>query len=310
MVREKPDKRSTWAPHGVDGWHVGPTLESCRCCTIWIEETRAIRACDTLSWLPTKVTMPLLSSNDLMLAGVQDILEALRNPWLRSPLDPLIDSHVTTLKILSELITGLLPVPKPLLATEPAPTPPLRVAAEPPLRVDPILIPATEEDLESPPQPHAAPEAPLQHNSHEILQDEAVPSPIPSPIPSPEPAPAPTVLENASPSQDPVTFHNSAVPKRRRKRTQTRREPVKNKSQPKPGNLPRPNVTAANLEAVPADWALHGDAFNPDTGEIAQHKERSKSSDEAHWRRGNSQEIGRLAQGLHRNPGPGLSNPF
>jgi hypothetical protein len=95
IVHEKPEKRSTWAPHGVDGWYVGPALESHRCYTIWIEETRAIRVCDTtLSWLPTKVTMPLSSSNDLILAGVQDILEALRNPSPRSPLDPLTDSHV------------------------------------------------------------------------------------------------------------------------------------------------------------------------------------------------------------------------
>jgi hypothetical protein len=54
IVHEKPDKRSTWAPHGVDGWYVGPALESYRCYTIWIEETRAIRVCDTLSWLPTR----------------------------------------------------------------------------------------------------------------------------------------------------------------------------------------------------------------------------------------------------------------
>jgi hypothetical protein len=168
------------------------------------------------------------------------------------------------------------------------------VTTEPPLRVDPIHIPDAEENLESPPQPQVAPQAPLRHNGHNIVQDEAVSSPIPSP----EPAPTPTVLENASPSQDPVTFHNSAGPKRRRKRTQTRRKPVKTKSPPKPGTLPPPNVTAANLEAVPAHWALHGNAFNPDTGEIAQCKELSKSSDGPHWRRGNSHEIGRLAQGL------------
>jgi hypothetical protein len=47
-----------------------------------------------------------------------------------------------------------------------------------------------------------------------------------------------------------------------------------------------------------AHWALHGNAFNPDAGQIAQHEELSKSGDGPHWRRGNSQEIGRLVQGL------------
>jgi hypothetical protein len=27
LVHEKPDKRGTWAPHGIDGWYVGPALE-------------------------------------------------------------------------------------------------------------------------------------------------------------------------------------------------------------------------------------------------------------------------------------------
>jgi hypothetical protein len=50
--------------------------------------------------------MPLASSNDLILAGIQDILQALRNPTLSSPLDPLTDSHIDTLNFLSELVTG------------------------------------------------------------------------------------------------------------------------------------------------------------------------------------------------------------
>jgi hypothetical protein len=111
---------------------------------VWIWDTRSLRDCDTLSWFPTKVTMSIASSNDLILAGINDILEALRNPTLGSPIDPLTDSHVATLKILSELITGLIPVPKPLLNPESAPVSPLRVAtpeSAPPLRrVDPTNI--------------------------------------------------------------------------------------------------------------------------------------------------------------------------
>jgi hypothetical protein len=28
LAHEKRDKRKTWAPHGLDGWYAGPTLES------------------------------------------------------------------------------------------------------------------------------------------------------------------------------------------------------------------------------------------------------------------------------------------
>ena len=132
IVHEKPDKRSSWSPHGVDGWYVGPALDSYRCYNVWICDTRSIRICDTLSWFPTKkVSMPIASSNDLIFADVQDILEALRNPTPGSPIDPITDSHVKTLKLLSELITGLIATPKPLLGPVSVPVPPLQVATPP-----------------------------------------------------------------------------------------------------------------------------------------------------------------------------------
>ena len=76
--------------------------------------------------------MPTIAlSNDLIPASIQDIPEALPNPTPGSPIDPLTDSHVLTLNILSKLITGPLPVPQPLLDPEPVPVPPLRVATPP-----------------------------------------------------------------------------------------------------------------------------------------------------------------------------------
>jgi hypothetical protein len=49
-----------WSPHGLDGWYIGPALKSYyRCFTVWIWDTQHEHICDTLSWFPTKVTMPL-----------------------------------------------------------------------------------------------------------------------------------------------------------------------------------------------------------------------------------------------------------
>ena len=106
IVHEKSDEHSSWFPRDVDTWYT----------------------CNTLSWLLTKVTMPIASSNDLILTGIQDILEALRHPTPGSPIDTLTDSNLAILKILSELIAGLIPIPKPLInPSEPVPVPPLRV---------------------------------------------------------------------------------------------------------------------------------------------------------------------------------------
>jgi hypothetical protein len=52
-------------------------------------------------------------------------------------------------------------------------------------------------------------------------------------------------------------------------------------------------------------WALHGTAMNPDTGQIAEYSELSRSSDGPQWIQSNTEEFGRLAQGL----GPGSSMP-
>ena len=43
--------------------------------------------------------------------------------------------------------------------------------------------------------------------------------------------------------------------------------------------------------------ALHGNAFNPDTGQIAEYEELSKCSDGPKWIAGNEEEVFRLAQG-------------
>lgn len=43
--------------------------------------------------------------------------------------------------------------------------------------------------------------------------------------------------------------------------------------------------------------AYHGNAFNPDTGKIAEYPELRKSSEVPLWEAANAEEIGRLAQG-------------
>ena len=49
--------------------------------------------------------------------------------------------------------------------------------------------------------------------------------------------------------------------------------------------------------------ALHGNAFNPDTGNIAEYRELSQSSDDHFWLESNCEEIGRLAQGYKQTKG-------
>ena len=36
IVHEKPGNRTSWSPHGLDGWYTGPAIESYHCYTCWI----------------------------------------------------------------------------------------------------------------------------------------------------------------------------------------------------------------------------------------------------------------------------------
>jgi hypothetical protein len=40
IAHETPGRRRTWAPHGQDGWYIGPALEHYRCYTVYITKTR------------------------------------------------------------------------------------------------------------------------------------------------------------------------------------------------------------------------------------------------------------------------------
>ena len=48
LVHEKPAVPGTWAPHGVDGWYVGPARDHYRCYTVYIPSTKGTRHSETV----------------------------------------------------------------------------------------------------------------------------------------------------------------------------------------------------------------------------------------------------------------------
>ena len=114
--------------------------------------THAECICNTVSWFPTKVMMLLTSSNDLILTSICNIMAALHNPLPGSPLAPLTESHVTALKQLTDILTGIatnpapggattnptatVPAPAPTTMTSPMPTSPHLSPDDPPAEVE------------------------------------------------------------------------------------------------------------------------------------------------------------------------------
>jgi hypothetical protein len=72
---------------------------------IWLTDTSAKRIFDTLTWMPTQVCMPTVSTNELLIAAADEILAALQTP---SGLPTLLSSEATarreTLQRLSTMI--------------------------------------------------------------------------------------------------------------------------------------------------------------------------------------------------------------
>jgi len=106
IIHEKPHIQCTWAPHGIDGWYLGPTLHSYHCYTVWANDTKAQRITDTLVWLPSKIPMPTTSSIDYILSGMADIIHTLQHPSPNSPLALLTDSQTKALQLLMLILHG------------------------------------------------------------------------------------------------------------------------------------------------------------------------------------------------------------
>ena len=104
LVHEKPSKRGSFAPHGVDGWYTGPAMEHYRCFKTYIWKSKAERITDTLEWFPHYVKMPKISDLDLLLSATSDILQVLNNPQHNGPISPLADSEREKLKTVTEIL--------------------------------------------------------------------------------------------------------------------------------------------------------------------------------------------------------------
>jgi hypothetical protein len=54
IAHKAPSRRRTWAPHGQEGWYIGPALEHYRCYMVSITKTRGDRIVETVEFSPKK----------------------------------------------------------------------------------------------------------------------------------------------------------------------------------------------------------------------------------------------------------------
>ena len=277
LAHVKPAKRTTWSPHAEDGWYIGPAMESYRCYRIWLWDSRATRICDTLTWFPTKITMPLATTADLILAGIMDIQQALQQAPADLHIPP---SHVAALKQLIEVLTSSTLVKDE--GSMPPPQEPLRVESKP--VEEPANPPALRvEEAKSPQGITKKPTLKVQF------------APLPTTTMQPTYKDTTGIRGNQRRRQH---RHHRPQPlstaKVNHPRKGTHRAPV---SVPTHRYETRSKVKLSQTQGPPA-IALLGSAVNPDTGKIAEYKELSQCSEGPLWQASNAEEIGRLTQGF------------
>jgi hypothetical protein len=101
IAHETPNRRRTWAPHGQDGWYIGPALEHYRCYTVYVTKTR-----ETVDFFPEKFTSPLPSAQDLATQATAELTHALLHPQPAGPFCKVGDEQTIALKRLADIFEG------------------------------------------------------------------------------------------------------------------------------------------------------------------------------------------------------------
>jgi hypothetical protein len=79
IAYETPNLRRTWAPHGQDGWYIGPALEHYRCYRVYINKTRSERVVEMVDFFSMKVQLPFQSTRYLATEATKLLTYALVN---------------------------------------------------------------------------------------------------------------------------------------------------------------------------------------------------------------------------------------
>jgi hypothetical protein len=105
IAHETPSRRKTWAPHGLDGWYIGPPLEHYQCYTVYITKTktRGNRIVETVDFFPKQFTLPFPSSQDMATQAAADLTHALLHPQPAGPFCQVGDEQTIALKRLASI---------------------------------------------------------------------------------------------------------------------------------------------------------------------------------------------------------------
>jgi hypothetical protein len=189
IAHEKPGKRSTWAPHGQNGYSLGRAMHHYQCQHVYISSTARERIVDTLEFLPHNYQMPQLSSTDILIMAATDMTDALQNPHPEVPFTHFGDDTISAL-------TELAAIFKLKLRQTPPPTLP---AAPPQVALRPCLSESYNPILASPMHPPRQTRSQTTIHARDITNAPLLPRVVTPRTRNPSPPRVPTRSRNLSP---------------------------------------------------------------------------------------------------------------
>ena len=77
LAHSKPGNRASWAPHGLQGWYIGPSMEHYRCVKCYFPRTKSVRDVDTVTFFPKHVKFPSVGTEEYLKQAATDIITIL-----------------------------------------------------------------------------------------------------------------------------------------------------------------------------------------------------------------------------------------
>jgi hypothetical protein len=106
IAHETPSRRRTWAPHGQDGWYIGPALEHYRCYMVYINKTRGERVAETIDLFPENFKLQFPSTQELATKAATELTHALLHPQPAGTFCKVVNEQTLALKRLADIFEG------------------------------------------------------------------------------------------------------------------------------------------------------------------------------------------------------------
>jgi hypothetical protein len=106
IAHETPSRRRTWAPHGQDGWYIGPALEHYRCYTVYVNKTRGEQIVETVEFFSEEFKLPFLSTQELATQAAKELTYVLLHPHPAGPFCQVRDEQTLALKRVAAIFEG------------------------------------------------------------------------------------------------------------------------------------------------------------------------------------------------------------